>query len=303
MRGYVAPTDQRWFDFHAERRPAEVNFWKPSGRPFAALSPGEPIIFKLKAPHHAIGGYGYFALATPEPLPIWLAWEAFGEGNGVASEAELVRRVAANRASPESVSPITKIGCISLVQPTFFAPEEWVEAPKDWSSPIVSGKTYDLSAGEGHRLWQACVTRSPAVSSDQAAPRYGQPTLVRPRLGQGSFRLAVYEAYDWACAVTGEHSLPVLEAAHIRPYAQEGTHEVSNGLSLRRDLHRLFDLGYVTVTPDLVFRVSDRLRVEYDNGKTYYAHEGQRVHVPALGDLRPDRTALEWHNDVVFRAS
>lgn len=46
-----------------------------------------------------------------------------------------------------------------------------------------------------------------------------------------------------------------LDAAHIRPYA-EGGELVANGLLLRRDIHCLFDLGYVTVTPEHVFEVS-----------------------------------------------
>ena len=54
-------------------------------------------------------------------------------------------------------------------------------------------------------------------------------------------RFAVTSAYQSACAVTMEHSLPVLDAAHIRPYSDGGEHEVSNGLLLRSDIHRLFD--------------------------------------------------------------
>jgi putative restriction endonuclease len=40
---------------------------------------------------------------------------------------------------------------------------------------------------------------------------------VQPRLGQGAFRLLVTDAYQRRCAVTGERTLPVLDAAHIRP--------------------------------------------------------------------------------------
>ena len=61
-------------------------------------------------------------------------------------------------------------------------------------------------------------------------PRYGEPVLVRPRLGQGAFRVVVTEGYGRACAVTGEHSLPVLEAAHIKPFDAEGPHDIRNGL-------------------------------------------------------------------------
>jgi putative restriction endonuclease len=112
--------------------------------------------------------------------------------------------------------------------------------------------------------------------------------------------VSVTDAYGRACSVTGEHSLPVLEAAHIRPYALDGTHQVSNGLLLRSDLHRLFDRGYVTVTPDLRLEVSARLREDYSNGRTYYPLRGQKVTSPALPHERPDATQLTWHNEKVF---
>ena len=49
--------------------------------------------------------------------------------------------------------------------------------------------------------------------------------------------------------------MPALEAAHIRPYGDGGEHEARNGLLLRRDIHSLFDAGYVTVTHGLDFEV------------------------------------------------
>jgi putative restriction endonuclease len=80
----------------------------------------------------------------------------------------------------------------------------------------------------------------------------------------------VTDAYERRCAVTGEKTLPVLEAAHIKPYAQNGPHRVDNGSLLRSDLHKLFDLGYVTVTPDLRVRVSRRLKAEWHNERTFH---------------------------------
>ena len=86
--------------------------------------------------------------------------------------------------------------------------------------------------------------------------------------------MAVTDAYRRAGAVTQEH--PVLEAAHIGPYAQGGMHEVNNGLLLRSDLHRLFDLGDVTVTPDLHLEVSGRLRGNSRMAGTYYPFHGRK---------------------------
>ena len=103
------------------------------------------------------------------------------------------------------------------------------------------------------------------------------------------------DAYAGACAVTGEHSLPALEAAHIRPFADQGPHEVSNGLLFRSDIHRLFDKGYVSVTPDYRFIVSRRLKDDWENGKTYYPLHGSLISLPKAEAEQPETAMLEWH--------
>ena len=196
-------------------------------------------------------------------------------------------------------------------EPVFFAPADWIPQPSNWKPNIVSGAGIDLTAGEGLRIWEACLGRTrrlPAVGmagealaeGSADAPRFGTPQLVRPRLGQGAFRIAVTAAYGGACAVSGEHSLPVLEAAHIRPFGASGPHDVPNGLLLRADIHRLFDKGYVTVTPDRRFVVSERLAKEWENGTIYYAKNGVRIALPGRKVDRPDPELLRWHNENVF---
>jgi len=111
----------------------------------------------------------------------------------------------------------------------------------------------------------------------------------------------VTDAYERRCAVTAERTLPVLEAAHIKPYAQSGAHEIDNGLLLRADLHTLFDRGYVTVTPDMRFRVSSRIREEFQNGRDYYALDGREVRPPGRRFAPPAREYLQWHSEAVFR--
>jgi putative restriction endonuclease len=66
-------------------------------------------------------------------------------------------------------------------------------------------------------------------------------------------------------------------------------------------LHRLFDLGFVTVRPDATFAVSRNLRDDYENGRTYYALDGRRVLLPHAAEDRPEPELLEWHGDVVYR--
>ncbi|MGH7163059.1 MAG: HNH endonuclease [Planctomycetota bacterium] len=299
MRGFVAVTDYEWHEFlRTQRDLDEVNFWQPSGGgAFRAIQPGEPLLFKLHAPLDAIAGYGVFA--RHEVTHAWLAWEAFGPKNGAPDFASMTERIATYLRGPPA--PEHKVGCIMLAQPVFFPPGSWVRPPVDWKRNIVRGKGYDLGSGEGKRIWEDCLERTPPPMLEERGPRYGPPQLVQPRLGQGTFRLAVTQAYRGACAVTTEHSLPVLEAAHIRPYGEGGEHRISNGVLLRTDVHRLFDRGYVTITPEQRFEVSRRLENEWHNGRAYYALHGRRVQVPESAAERPDPVQLTWHNENRFR--
>ena len=135
----------------------------------------------------------------------------------------------------------------------------------------------------------------------EETPRYGSPVVTLPRLGQGSFRVIVTDAYARRCAVTREKTLPALDAAHIRPYGEGGEHRIDNGLLLRKDLHALFDQGYVTITPSLNFEVSRRIREEFENGHDYYRMHGTSIQPPQDPLLRPSEGCLNWHNEQVFR--
>jgi putative restriction endonuclease len=297
MRGFVGNTDFDWFTLLSQSGHDEVNFWRPSGSAsFKALAPGQPLLFRLKAPHRAIAGFGFFERYVP--LPDWLTWETFGTKNGVKDWPSFSKRIAKYRRA----NAAHLVGCILLSSPVFLPRELWVAQPEDWKDQIVSGKGYDLSKGVGARVWAECMAAAQLQAPPLAAqsPRWSDPIPTRRRLGQGTFRAAITDAYDRACAVTQEHSLPVLEAAHIRPYSQGGEHVLNNGLLLRSDLHRLFDRGYVGVDSDHRFLVSDRLRADFDNGKTYYAMQGQQLVVPRAVTERPDAEALEWHRNEVF---
>ena len=111
------------------------------------------------------------------------------------------------------------------------------------------------------------------------------------------------EGYHRRCAISGEKTLPVLEAAHIKPYSQEGPHNTNNGLLLRKDIHTLFDRGYITVGEDLQIEVSKRIKEDYGNGREYYAFHGKKlVDIPDRVEVRPSIQFIRWHNQNVFIA-
>ena len=299
VRLVVAITDQDWFN-HLRVIPGldEVNFWAPGAASFRALAPGELFLFKLHAPLNFIVGGGIFAYANT--IPVSLAWEAFGTKNGADTLEEMRARIAKYRRTSRDDRSDFQIGCRILTDPFFLRRDQWIEVPASWAPNIVTFKTYSTDDEEGRRLWEAVqaplAPRGLTPVLEEHA-RYGEPYHVQPRLGQGAFRVLVTDNYERRCAVTRERTLPVLDAAHIIPYSEGGTHEGSNGILLRRDIHCLFDRNYVTVTPDLRFEVSPRIKEEFENGKDYYALHGKRIDVPGTASLQPSRMALEWHNE------
>jgi len=303
-------TDNEWFNV-VSHIPAidEVNFWQPGGgsRAFRSLQPGEPFLFKLHSPLNYIVGGGFFAHWTR--LPISLAWEAFGEKNGALSFEDMRYLIIAHRGSQNDKYEDFHIGCILLEQPFFFNRSDWIPVPADWKAPTQQGKHYDMQTEPGKSLWQrirSMLDRKPGYwpgTRIEGAAEYSALALVKRRLGQGSFRILVADAYNRACAITEEHTLPALEAAHIRPFNLEGPNAVYNGLLLRSDIHRLFDKGYITVTPDLRIEVSRRIREEFENGRHYYPFHGRKLHhLPSDPADRPAAELLSWHNERVFRS-
>ena len=307
---YVANTDNAWFDFLAsEQGLTEVNFWWPGETAFRVLQPGEILAFRLKSPRNKIGGFGIFS--NYSLLPIQLAWEAFGRANGVSSLEALRTTIAQFRASvPVGLS--TNIGSTVLVQPIFFPSNLWFDVPESWAPSIVRGKRYSTDNNEGLRLWrtlmertEACATaeslalvareeQTPFVAPDQA--RFGKPTLITPRLGQGAFRVAVTEAYGRQCAITNGKVLPALDAAHIKPYGDGGEHVKSNGILLRKDIHSVFDAGYVTIKHDYTFSVSKKVKEVFNNGEEYLRLQGSSIRLPERKADWPDLELLRWHN-------
>jgi len=306
---FIVNADYAWFShfLHRAEPSDEGDFWQPSPHGFRAIPPGAPFFFRLGAPHKAIAGFGFFA--RYERAPAWLAWEFFGDKNGTDTLAEMAARIEAIRrriGGPLLGRPQDyEIGCIMISQPVFFPRDEWVADHADWHPRIQGGKTVDVASGDGRRILAECLERA-AHLRPEAEPlaeelrRYGAPRIMEPRLGQGTFRIAVTGAYG-ACAVSGEHSLPALEAAHVRPYAEGGAHVLPNGLLLRADIHRLYDAGYVTVTPDYRFRVSGDLIDDFHNGREYERYAGRVITVPRASGDRPDRGLLDWHAQAVFR--
>ena len=314
MNLYLGVTDTNWFNYLRTINPEDVNFWQPGGSSsFRVLEPGAPFLFKLKSPINAIGGVGFFV--SHSLLPLTMAWNFFGNRNGCETYTELKHMIQKYRKDEKDINPV--IGCIVLTDPVFFNTEDFIPVPDTFHQNIMKGKSYSMDDAEGRSIWAAIETRLPKyrnvdiadikeknlwLNDDPQASKYGAEFLTRSRLGQGAFRILVSDTYQRRCAITGEKTFPVLEAAHIKPYAESGPHAVKNGLLLRSDLHKLFDAGYITVTDEYRVEVSGRIRDEFENGREYYRFHGEGLIVlPEHEHRKPGRGYIEWHNENIYR--
>jgi len=318
QEAFVALTDKEWFDFLSLRAENghldEVNFWQPKAiRPMKKMAPGEPIFFRLKNPDYAIVGYGFYAHF--QVLDLDLAWQTFGEKNGDPSREHFFRRIGEYRRI-DLLQPSARrdpIGCTVLRDATFWPPDRWIpwSEARSWPPNVVQGRTERDPAN--------VTILIDAIRADQAQP---PPELVNEgfqllatdertwsyrgmavREGQGTFRLRLLQAYG-QCAITGEHTQIVLDGAHIQPYMGPRSNHPQNGVLLTKEFHALFDAGYVTITPDLKVRVSERLRLDWQNGHRYYPFDGRPLAaIPSDRASRPSAEALEWHGKHRFLAA
>jgi hypothetical protein len=90
----------------------------------------------------------------------------------------------------------------------------------------------------------ALETEAEAKNWPEDAIRY---RAIKERRGQADFRARLLEAYGRRCCISGCRVEALLEAAHIRPHAEEPNYDTRNGLLLRADLHTLYDLHLLGV--------------------------------------------------------
>ncbi len=136
-------------------------------------------------------------------------------------------------------------------------------------------------------------------------------TILRPRIEtivSRPFRDRVFSqriqtAYDNRCAMTGLKIIngggrAEVQAAHIKPVAENGPDLVQNGMALSGTAHWMFDRGLVSVDDDL--RILKAKRHLPPDVERLFNQDGYLI--PPGGDvLRPHPQFLRWHRENRFK--
>ena len=305
---FIAHTHREWFDYLSRLattgasgqlpiRLDEVNFWSPKApKKLKDFSPGEPVFFRLGVPDRAIVGYGFFA--TFHPADVHLAWDLFGPKNGAPSLSELAR-ILGRHTLADLTAPL---GCTVLRDAVFWPESRWI--PWD-SSRGYADSGVQRGRSDDDPVNVTLLLDAIAVDGTTAPQELVQP-FAPVEVDQRHWRESMQVAYGGRCAITQEHTEPVLDAAHIQPYLGTMSNHVQNGLVLTKEFHALFDKGLATIEPPSAarqtynLRLSPQIKERWNNGRRYYEYRDRELVVPLDPALRPSPLALEWHRENVF---
>jgi putative restriction endonuclease len=255
-----------------------------------------------------VAGFGTFVYHSV--VPLHLAWDAFGEVNGCGTMTELIELIGQYRhAAPQPEAAMTwQIGCTMLSNVRFYPESEWL--PLSFPPGLMTGKSLDVQSEGGQLIWghmqryaqkrEAGPSAKSSYSLVAEERALYETVKIKQRIGQGAFRVMVLDAYNRRCCMTGERTLPVVDAAHIQKHVSIESNDVRNGLALRKDIHSLFDSGFIAVNQDYKVLVSNKIQKYYENGREYRQLEGREIVLPGQRNNLPSKEAIQWHLDTVF---
>lgn len=117
------------------------------------------------------------------------------------------------------------------------------------------------------------------------------------------FKINVKRAYDKTCALTGLRILngggrPEVQAAHIRPVADNGPDATRNGIALSGTVHWMFDRGLISLTDD--YRILTAEKAIPDPFLALLNKDG-KAHIPDDIHAQPHSVFLRYHRENIFK--
>ena len=161
---------------------------------------------------------------------------------------------------------------------------------------------------ESEKILAAYKNHSIEISSGieiENLPKEGKERerLIKTRVNQQFFRLAILASYENKCCITGLNIPELLVASHIKPWSKDKKNRMnlSNGLCLNPLHDKAFDSGLITITSDYKVLLSKRIqKITNSLAKDFLiSFTDKKITLPYK--YPPDIKFLEYHNDMIFR--
>jgi len=172
--------------------------------------------------------------------------------------------------------------------------EIWKEFNSDWNKLVYESEKLRAKF-LGANLTEELNEEFPVGRARQAS--------VMVRVNQGFFRSMILAAYSECCCITGLAIPELLCASHIVPWSVDIKNRTNprNGLCLNAIHDKAFDRGFITVDSNLKILISPVLKNAKDSAVNdlLCRYEGVKINLPR--QFQPNKSFLEYHNDVIFR--
>lgn len=104
-------------------------------------------------------------------MPSGVAWETFGLANGVESYAEMRERLGdLRRRGPRQ----DVVSWVVLSELEILQEAAYLDAARDWKRNTVRGEYFDLTEGEGARVWAELAVVAPPSFRDEYAAEHSR---------------------------------------------------------------------------------------------------------------------------------
>lgn len=177
----------------------------------------------------------------------------------------------------------------------------WEEFNSNWEELCFQARSI-LAKIKNEKIEQSILTPEIEILPEGEI----REQLVKNRIGQYFFRMAVLNSYDNRCCITGLAMPELLVASHIKPWRDsdsktERTNPM-NGLALNALHDKAFDRGLITITPEFRIVVSSKIKPSREGDTVedwLISYGGKEIIRPKK--FIPKQDFLVYHNDVIFK--
>jgi putative restriction endonuclease len=140
---------------------------------------------------------------------------------------------------------------------------------------------------------------------EEELPKEGKERekIVKVRVNQSFFRSSILAAYNNTCCITGINQAEFLIAGHIRPWGIDEKNRLNprNGIAINALHDKAFELGFITITPDYVIKISPQILKKKDPQSINFfgKFENQKIILPSR--FLPNIEFLKYHNEERFK--
>lgn len=164
-----------------------------------------------------------------------------------------------------------------------------------YSNSLKQFRSYRTTTEESDAISQTVID---VIANDSHISVTERDSLIKSRVGQGSFRMALLEKYHGACVVTGITLKNLLIASHIKPWAVSSNAErlsTENGLLLSANYDRLFDSGLISFDDNRRIIVSRYINEA--NKERLHLTDEITANITFSTEMKHN---LEYHRDIIF---